>query len=113
MCREVVVDYRRTALQTGFERPSEPVLEALRLGFSPVFVPYDRPARPGRSRWTLRKKVRMAAATFFGSSSYPLRLITTSSPLFESTVLTLMNLTWPAFVETCFDCSETRLAVPP
>ena len=53
-----------------------PVLEVLRLGFSPVFVPYDRPARPGRSRWTLRKKVRLAAATFFGSSSYPLRLIT-------------------------------------
>jgi dolichol-phosphate mannosyltransferase len=53
-----------------------PVLEVLRLGFSAVFVPYDRPGRPGSSRWTLRKKVRMAAATFFGSSSYPLRLIT-------------------------------------
>ncbi|MDH3814335.1 MAG: glycosyltransferase [Acidobacteriota bacterium] len=53
-----------------------PVLEVLRLGFSAVFVPYDRPGRPGPSRWTLRKKVRMAAATFFGSSSYPLRLIT-------------------------------------
>ncbi len=53
-----------------------PVLEVLRLGFSPVFVPYDRPARPGPSRWTLRKKLHLAAATFFGSSSYPLRLIT-------------------------------------
>jgi len=53
-----------------------PVLEVLRLGFSPVFLGYDRPGRPGASRWTLRKKVRLAAATFFGSSSYPLRLIT-------------------------------------
>ena len=53
-----------------------PVLELLRLGFEPVLVPYDRPRRPGRSRWTLRKKIRLAAATFFGSSSYPLRAIT-------------------------------------
>jgi glycosyltransferase involved in cell wall biosynthesis len=53
-----------------------PVLEVLRLGFSPVFVPYDRPQRSGPSRWTLRKKIRLAAATFFGASSWPLRLIT-------------------------------------
>lgn len=53
-----------------------PVLEVLRLGFSPVFVPYDRPHRSGPSRWTLRRKVRLATATFFGSSSWPLRLIT-------------------------------------
>jgi len=53
-----------------------PVLEVLRLGFSPVFVPYDRPHRSGPSRWTLRKKLRLATATFFGSSSWPLRVIT-------------------------------------
>ena len=53
-----------------------PVLEVLRLGFSPYFLGYDRPRRSGASRWTLRKKVRLAAATFFGSSPYPLRLIT-------------------------------------
>jgi dolichol-phosphate mannosyltransferase len=53
-----------------------PLLEALRLGFAPRFLGYDRPAGPRKSRWTLRKKLRLAADTFFGSSSFPLRLIT-------------------------------------
>jgi dolichol-phosphate mannosyltransferase len=53
-----------------------PLLEALRLGFSPHFMSYDRPRTPRRSRWTLEKKLKLAADTFFGSSSYPLRLIT-------------------------------------
>lgn len=72
-----------------------PVLEVLRLGFSPVFVPYDRPARPGRSRWTLRKKVRLAAATFFGSSSYPLRLITVLGlGIFVACLLLIALIVW-------------------
>jgi dolichol-phosphate mannosyltransferase len=53
-----------------------PLLEALRLGFAPGFLSYDRPSGPRKSRWTLRKKLRLAADTFFGSSSFPLRLIT-------------------------------------
>jgi len=55
---------------------TSPILEVLRLGFSPCFVAYDRPTAPGKSRWTIRKKVRLMADTFFGSSSVPLRLIT-------------------------------------
>jgi glycosyltransferase involved in cell wall biosynthesis len=53
-----------------------PVVEALRLGFDPVFIGYDRPATEGRSRWTLRKKFRLFADTFFGASVWPLRAIT-------------------------------------
>jgi polyisoprenyl-phosphate glycosyltransferase len=52
------------------------VVELLRLGFDPVFVPYDRPSRPGKSRWTLKKKIRLAKDTFFASSSFPIRAIT-------------------------------------
>ena len=52
------------------------VVEVLRLGFDPVFVPYDRPSRPGKSRWTWKKKVRLAKDTFFASSSFPIRAIT-------------------------------------
>ncbi len=54
---------------------TSPVVEALRLGFNPVFVGYDRPAATGRSRWTLRKKLRLFADTFFGASVWPLRAI--------------------------------------
>ena len=72
-----------------------PVLEVLRLGFSPVFLGYDRPGRPGASRWTLRKKVRLAAATFFGSSSYPLRLITVLGlGIFVSCLLLILLIVW-------------------
>ena len=52
------------------------VVEVLRLGFDPVFVPYDRPSRPGKSRWTWKKKVRLAMDTFFSSSAFPIRAIT-------------------------------------
>lgn len=52
------------------------VVEVLRLGFDPVFIPYDRPARKGKSRWTWKKKVRLAKDTFFASSSFPIRAIT-------------------------------------
>lgn len=54
---------------------TSPVVEALRLGFDPVFVGYDRPATEGKSRWTLRKKLRLLADTFFGASVWPLRAI--------------------------------------
>jgi dolichol-phosphate mannosyltransferase len=52
------------------------VIEVLRLGFDPVFVPYDRPKSVGKSRWTWKKKVRLAKDTFFASSSFPIRAIT-------------------------------------
>ena len=72
-----------------------PVLEVLRLGFEPALVPYDRPSTPGRSRWTLRKKVRLAAATFFGSSSYPLRLITVLGlGIFVVCLLLIVLISW-------------------
>jgi len=54
---------------------TSPVVEVLRLGFSPVFIGYERPAGNGASRWTLRKKLRLFSDTFFGASVMPLRLI--------------------------------------
>ncbi|MDX1476719.1 MAG: glycosyltransferase, partial [Saprospiraceae bacterium] len=52
------------------------VVEVLRLGFDPHFIPYDRPPSDRKSRWSLRKKVRLALDTFFASSSFPIRMIT-------------------------------------
>lgn len=52
------------------------IIEVLRLGFNPVFIPYIRPKGKHKSRWTLRKKVRLFKDTFFSSSTWPIRLIT-------------------------------------
>lgn len=52
------------------------MVEVLRLGFDPLFIPYERPDATAKSRWTFRKKVRLAMDTFFASSSLPIRVIT-------------------------------------
>jgi polyisoprenyl-phosphate glycosyltransferase len=52
------------------------VVEVLRLGFNPIYLPYSRPKTIGKSRWTWQKKVRLAKDTFFASSSFPIRAIT-------------------------------------
>lgn len=51
-------------------------VEALRLGFDPLFLPYDRPPAKEKSRWTFRKKLRLAIDSFLASSSLPIKLIT-------------------------------------
>jgi dolichol-phosphate mannosyltransferase len=58
-------------------RNTTPTIEALRLGFEPVFFPYTRPKASHKSRWTLRKKVKLASDSFFSSSNFPIRFITT------------------------------------
>jgi len=51
-------------------------VEALRLGFDPVFIAFDRPKVNTKSRWTFRKKLKQATDSFFTSSNFPIRLIT-------------------------------------
>ena len=51
------------------------VSEILRLGFDPVFLPYIRKTREGRSRWSWRKKLRLAADWFFSTSDILIKLI--------------------------------------
>ena len=52
------------------------IIEVLRLGFDPVLVPFNRPVGNNiKSRWTLRKKIRLAMDTFFSSSSFPIKFI--------------------------------------
>jgi dolichol-phosphate mannosyltransferase len=50
--------------------------EALRMGFDPVFIPFDRPKVNSKSRWTIYKKVKLAADSFFTFSNFPIHLIT-------------------------------------
>ena len=51
------------------------VSEILRLGFDPVFLPYTRKTREGRSRWSWRKKMRLAADWFFSTSDILIKMI--------------------------------------
>lgn len=53
------------------------VAEVLNLGYNPYFLPYDRPIglNKGKSRWTFKKKIRLALDSLFSNSTFPLRLI--------------------------------------
>ena len=52
------------------------IIEVLRLGFDPVFLPMQRPKGTNtKSRWSFRKKIRLAMDTFFSSSSFPIKFI--------------------------------------
>jgi dolichol-phosphate mannosyltransferase len=52
------------------------IIEVLRLGFDPAYIPFHRPVGTNtKSRWTFRKKLRLALDTFFSSSSFPIKFI--------------------------------------
>ena len=53
------------------------IAEVLRLGFEPYFYGYKRPLglNQNKSRWTLKKKLRLAKDTFFSSSTFPILFI--------------------------------------
>ncbi|MFZ4520722.1 MAG: glycosyltransferase [Bacteroidales bacterium] len=51
--------------------------EILRLGFSPFYYPFERPKSINtKSRWTLKKKIRLFKDTFFSCSTWPIKMIT-------------------------------------
>jgi glycosyltransferase involved in cell wall biosynthesis len=60
------------------------VAEVLRLGFSPSYYPYVRvKGLNTRSRWTMRKKIRLFKDTFFSTSTWPIKFITNLGLLFS------------------------------
>lgn len=60
------------------------VIEVLRLGYSPVYYPYERVKGINpKSRWTFKKKFRLFKDTFFSSSTWPIRIITNLGLLFS------------------------------
>jgi dolichol-phosphate mannosyltransferase len=72
------------------------ISEILRLGFSPYFLPYSRPlGSNAKSRWSFKKKWRLAKDFFFSSSSFPIRFITNCG-LFFSVLALLMVLAFIA-----------------
>jgi dolichol-phosphate mannosyltransferase len=52
------------------------LVEVLRLGYSPCSISYDRPrGNRKKSRWTFKKKIKLAKNIFLSSSSFPIKLI--------------------------------------
>jgi dolichol-phosphate mannosyltransferase len=69
------------------------LIEVLRLGFDPLYFPYERPKNIYcKSRWTLKKKLRLFKDTFYASSDFPIKLINWTG-LF-SFVLSLVVITF-------------------
>jgi polyisoprenyl-phosphate glycosyltransferase len=53
------------------------IVEVLRLGFAPCYYPFERKRGINKkSRWTLKKKIRLFKDTFFSSSTWPIKMIT-------------------------------------
>lgn len=53
------------------------ITEVLRLGYNPVYYAYERVKGINtKSRWTLKKKIRLFKDTFFSSSTWPVKVIT-------------------------------------
>jgi dolichol-phosphate mannosyltransferase len=53
------------------------IIEVLRLGYDPHFYAYERVKGVNtKSRWTLKKKIRLFKDTFFSSSTWPVKVIT-------------------------------------
>jgi len=52
------------------------ITEVLRLGFDPVYIPYERvKGNNNKSRWTFKKKWKLALDNFYSSSSFPIKFI--------------------------------------
>jgi len=67
------------------------ISEILRLGFDPYFLPYNRPSgNNSKSRWSFKKKWRLAKDFFFSSSSFPIRFITYCGTFFSLFALALV-----------------------
>jgi dolichol-phosphate mannosyltransferase len=67
------------------------ITEVLRLGFEPFYLPYERvKGNNEKSRWTFRKKWKLALDTFYSSSSFPIKFISTLGVFFSIFSFTLI-----------------------
>lgn len=66
------------------------IVEVLRLGFDPVFIPFHRPPAKSKSRWTFKKKLKLASDTIFSSSSFPIKCITILG--FGSVIISVLTI---------------------
>ena len=88
------------------------IAEVLRLGFDPYFYGYERPLglNKNQSRWTLKKKMRLAKDTFFSSSTFPIMLINRIGML--SFVLSLIMIVFYLYIAVFGNQEFWNIRVP-
>ncbi|MFW5804156.1 MAG: glycosyltransferase [bacterium] len=85
-------------------------VEVLRLGFDPVFIPFERPKTNNKSRWTFNKRIKLALDTFLSSSSFPIKLITILG--FLSVILSFIFIIFIFIIKLSVKNSFLGLSVP-
>ncbi len=85
-------------------------VEVLRLGFDPIFIPFDRPSRTGKSRWTLKKRIKLAMDTILSSSSVPIKLISLLG--FVSVFMSFLFIILTILIKLFGDKSILGLSIP-
>jgi glycosyltransferase involved in cell wall biosynthesis len=72
MCNKKVKDQ----INCNIESNSSIFLQVLSLGFNRTFIPYELNARnKGKSKWTLKKKIKLLLDSFISFSYFPIRLV--------------------------------------
>jgi len=79
-------------------RNTSSIVEVLKLGFNPTLFPFVRSKGINQvSRWTTRKKIRLALDTFISTSSFPIKLISLLG-IFTS-IISLMMIIYYIFAK--------------
>jgi polyisoprenyl-phosphate glycosyltransferase len=73
------------------------IAEVLRLGYSPIYYPYERGKGINeKSRWTFRKKLRLFKDTFFSCSTWPVKAMTAMGVVFS--VIAILMVAFYSFI---------------
>ena len=77
------------------------VPEIFRLGFSPIYLPYERPLglNEGKSRWSFKKKVRLAKDVFLSSSTFPIKFISGLGIFFS--LVAVVGIVFYTYIRLC------------
>ncbi|WP_297092411.1 glycosyltransferase [uncultured Draconibacterium sp.] len=86
------------------------IVEVLRLGFDPVFIPFNRPTVKSKSRWTFKKKLKLASDTIFSSSSFPIKCITIIG--FISVIISVFSIIVSTFLKFSGNQHLFGLSIP-
>jgi len=87
------------------------ITEVLRLGFSPTYLPYKRPLGINeKSRWSFKKKIRLAKDMFFSSSNFPIKLISNLGLIFS--ILSVILIVFYIYIKILGNNEFWKLNIP-
>lgn len=102
-----IIDILNTSISP---RNTSTTVEVLRLGYDPVFIPFERPQVKNKSRWTFRKKMKLAMDTLFASSTFPIKFISRLG--FLSFLFSIILIIILAFIKLTGQQSIGGVSVP-